>query len=62
MCFQCMILVCETYELWMNKFCTIIIIKSWDTKFVMQFHKDVWYNIQNVKDPNYVLLYYIKYI
>ncbi len=29
------ILVCEIYELWMNKFCTIFIIKSWDVKFVM---------------------------
>jgi hypothetical protein len=25
-------------------------------------HKDVWYNFQNVKNPNYALLYYIKYI
>jgi hypothetical protein len=35
MCFQCTILMWETYELWMNKFCTISIIKSWDVKFVM---------------------------
>jgi hypothetical protein len=39
-CFQCMILVCETYELWMNKFCTIFIIKLWDTKFVIYVVKD----------------------
>jgi hypothetical protein len=31
MCFQCMILVCEMYELCMNKFHTISIIQSWDT-------------------------------
>jgi hypothetical protein len=41
MCFQCMILVRETYELWMNKFCMIFIIKSWVVKFVMQF-KEGW--------------------
>jgi hypothetical protein len=35
MCFQCMILMCEMYELWMNKFCTISIIKLWNVKFVM---------------------------
>jgi hypothetical protein len=35
MCFQCMILMCKMYELWMNKFCTISIIKLWDVKFVM---------------------------
>jgi len=35
MCFQCMILMLETYELWMNEFCTIFIIKSWNAKFVM---------------------------
>jgi hypothetical protein len=35
MCFQCMILVCEMFKLWMNKFCMISIIKSWDAKFVM---------------------------
>jgi len=35
MCFQCMILMFETYELWMNEFCTISIIKSWNVKFVM---------------------------
>ncbi len=34
MCFQCTISMCETYELWMNKFCTISIIKTWDTKFI----------------------------
>jgi len=33
MCFQCMILVCETYKLWMNKFCTISITKSWYVKW-----------------------------
>jgi hypothetical protein len=35
MCFQCMISVCEMYEIWMNKFCTISITKLWDVKFVM---------------------------
>jgi hypothetical protein len=35
MCFQCMILMLETYELWMNEFCMIFIIKSWNAKFVM---------------------------
>jgi hypothetical protein len=30
MCFQCMILMCETYKLWMIFFCTIFITKSWD--------------------------------
>jgi hypothetical protein len=35
MCFQCTILIHETYELWMNKFCTISLTKSWDVKFVM---------------------------
>jgi hypothetical protein len=34
-CFQCTILVHETYELWMNEFYTISITKSWDAKFVM---------------------------
>jgi hypothetical protein len=34
MCFPGMILVHEIYELWMNKFCTISITKSWDVKFV----------------------------
>jgi hypothetical protein len=34
MCFQCMILVCKMYKLWMNKFSTISIIKLWDAKFV----------------------------
>jgi hypothetical protein len=33
--FQCMILVCGMFKLWMNVFCTISIIKSWDVKFVM---------------------------
>jgi hypothetical protein len=35
MCFQCMILIHETYELWMNKFCTIFIFQSWNAKFMM---------------------------
>jgi hypothetical protein len=34
MCFQCT-LVCETYELWMNGFCMISIIKSQNAKFAM---------------------------
>jgi hypothetical protein len=36
MCFQSTISMCETYKLWMNKFCTISIIKTWDAKFVIQ--------------------------
>jgi hypothetical protein len=36
MCFQCMIVVHEMYELQMSKICTII--KLWDAKFVMSFH------------------------
>jgi hypothetical protein len=35
MCFPCMISMHETYNLWMNKFCTISIIKLWNVKFVM---------------------------
>jgi hypothetical protein len=35
MCFQCMILVCKMYKLWMNEFCTIFISKSGDDKFLM---------------------------
>jgi len=35
LCFQCTISMCKTYELWMNEFCTIFIIKSWDAKFVI---------------------------
>jgi hypothetical protein len=34
-CFQCMILVCEMYKLWMNEFYTISITKSGNVKFVM---------------------------
>jgi len=33
--FQCTILMCEMYKLWMKFFCTICIIKSWDVEFVM---------------------------
>jgi hypothetical protein len=35
MCFQCMILVCEMFELWLNKIYMNSIIKLWDVKFVM---------------------------
>jgi hypothetical protein len=35
MYFKCIILVHETYELWMNKFYMISITKLWDVKFVM---------------------------
>jgi hypothetical protein len=35
MCFQCIISVCEMYELWMNEFYMIFITKSWNVKFVM---------------------------
>ncbi len=34
-CFQCMILMCEMYKLWMNEFYIISITKSWDVKFMM---------------------------
>jgi hypothetical protein len=37
MCFQWLISMYEIYELWMNKFCTIFVTKSWDAKFVMFF-------------------------
>jgi hypothetical protein len=36
LCLQCMISVCETYELWMNEFCMISITKYWNVKFVMK--------------------------
>jgi hypothetical protein len=39
--FQCMILICEMYELWMNKFCMISISKSWDVKFGMNLFNDM---------------------
>jgi len=35
MSFQCMISMCVTYKLWMNKFFMIFITKSWNVKFVM---------------------------
>jgi hypothetical protein len=47
MCFQYMILVHETYKLWLNKFCTISIIKSWNAKFMMQYCKKYKDNISN---------------
>jgi len=34
-CFECTILLCGMYELWMNEFCTIFITKVWDANFVM---------------------------
>jgi len=34
-CFECTILLCGMYELWMNEFCTISLIKLWDANFVM---------------------------
>jgi hypothetical protein len=37
MCFQYTILAGEIYELWLNEFWMISIIKSWDAKFVMMF-------------------------
>jgi hypothetical protein len=43
MCFQCTIFECETYELWLNEFYTILITKSWDVKFVMH----AWLNLIN---------------
>jgi hypothetical protein len=47
MCLQYMILVHETYELWLNKFCMIYITKSWNVKFVMQYCKKWKDNISN---------------
>jgi len=40
-----MISMCETYELWMNEFCTIFIINSSNAKFVMYgiFLHQIWY-------------------
>ncbi len=35
-CFQCMISMWETYKLWINFFCTILIVKLWNVKFVMK--------------------------
>jgi hypothetical protein len=32
MCFQCIILVCKMYELWMNEFCMISITSNESTK------------------------------
>jgi hypothetical protein len=32
-CFQCTISVCETYELWINEFHVIFIIKLWSVNF-----------------------------
>jgi hypothetical protein len=42
MCFQCIISMCETYKLRMNKFWTISITKSWDVKFVIIFFVIMW--------------------
>jgi hypothetical protein len=36
-CFQGILLMCEMYKYWMNKFCMISITKLWDAKFVMEF-------------------------
>ncbi len=41
MCFQCMIVVCESYELQMNKVSMISIVKLWDVKFVMSLHLNI---------------------
>jgi hypothetical protein len=43
MCFQCIISICETYELWINKFCMISITKLWDAKFVIQIGDAIVY-------------------
>jgi hypothetical protein len=32
----------EMYKLWMNKFCKIFIIKSWNVKFVMMVRDGSW--------------------
>jgi hypothetical protein len=48
MCFQCMILMCEMYKLWLNFFCTTSITKSWDTKFVMYVRWKINGNLKNL--------------
>jgi hypothetical protein len=35
MYFQYVISTHETYKLWMNEFCIIFIIKTWDAKFMV---------------------------
>ncbi len=62
MCFQCTMLVHETYEL-----CTISIIKSWDVKFVNFFWhalSKVWQyaatNEKNYKGVKYVFINVIQ--
>jgi len=35
MCFQCIILVCKTYKLWMNEFCMISITSERSTNLWM---------------------------
>jgi hypothetical protein len=54
MCFQYTILMRETYELWLNEFCTISITKSWNVKFTMTFHfqktcKENQTNLEDIK-------------
>jgi hypothetical protein len=39
-CFQCTILVCEMYKLWLKFFYTISIIKSRDAEFMMYIFSD----------------------
>jgi hypothetical protein len=39
MCVQCMILMCETYELWMNEFCMKFPLLSLEIL-------NLWYNIK----------------
>jgi hypothetical protein len=54
MCFQYMILVRETYKLWLNELCRILIIKLWNAKFTMTFHsqkpcKENQTNLEDIK-------------
>jgi hypothetical protein len=49
MCFQCTILMCEMYNLWMNEFCMIFITKLWDVKFMMYYVQNLHFCEENNK-------------
>ncbi len=53
--------MCEMYELWMNKFCTISSIKSWDVMFVLfvlSFDIDQFFETLIAVDPNLFANFY----
>ncbi len=59
--FVMVILMFEMYELWMNKFCTISIIKLWDVKFVMfvlSFNTNQSFETLLEADPNLFAKFY----